>query len=136
MPASRSTIRTVPGGNSEGPDVPAAVDGLPIGASFRPEPPTSAATSTTTTRASAPSPSSHRVRLPDGASTSLVISSSSDSHGAGPSSGMAPTATPGPAGVATSDQPAPFHQRTMPGAPSGSAYQPGGGGDGAVMRPR
>jgi hypothetical protein len=35
--------------------------------------------------------------------------------------------TPGPAGVATSDQLAPFHQRTMPGVPSGSGYQPGAG---------
>jgi hypothetical protein len=37
------------------------------------------------------------------------------------------TATPGPAGVVTSDQLIPFHQRTCPGAPSGSGYQPGGG---------
>jgi hypothetical protein len=26
----------------------------------------------------------------------------------------------------TSDQPAPLHQRTIPGVPSGSGYQPGG----------
>ena len=48
---------------------------------------------------------------------------------------MVPTDTPGPAGVVTSDQEIPFHQRTVPGAPSGSGYQPGGG-DGSVMRSR
>src|SRR3954454_15322344 len=37
------------------------------------------------------------------------------------------TATPGPAGVVTSDQLTPFHQRTYPGVPSGSGYQPGAG---------
>ena len=37
------------------------------------------------------------------------------------------TATPGPDGIMTSDQVAPSHQRTMPAAPLGSGYQPGGG---------
>src|SRR5829696_6563094 len=136
MPAARSTIRTVPGGNAGGVDVPAPVDVLLRGGSSSPEAPTSAAM--TTTRA--PSPSSHRVRSPRGAPVSLVISSSSDSQRGGCCStgavGISPTATPGPTGVVTSDQAAPFHQRAVPGAPSGSAYQPGGGGDDAVMRSR
>jgi hypothetical protein len=35
------------------------------------------------------------------------------------------TATPGPAGVMTSDQAEPLHHRTIPGVPSGSGYHPG-----------
>ena len=58
----------------------------------------------------------------------LVISSSPDSHRGGCCCGIVPTATPGPTGVVTSDQDTPFHQRTVPGAPSGSGYQPGGDG--------
>ena len=67
----------------------------------------------------------HPVRGPE-----AVVSGSgwnSGSAGRGASSGDVRTATPGPAGVATSDHPAPFHHRTRPGAPSGSGYQPGGG---------
>src|SRR4051794_15814487 len=45
----------------------------------------------------------------------------------GASTGERCTATPGPAGVVTSDQRPPSHQRTRPGAPSGSGYQPGAG---------
>src|SRR5215210_5861466 len=135
MPAFSSTMRTVPGGNSGGPELPALGAGpLLTGGASVVEPPTSAATTTTTTRASAPSPSSHRVRLPAGG-VSLVISSSSDSQ-RGACCGMVPSAIPGPAGVVTSDQAPPFHHRAVPGAPSGSAYQPGGGGDGAVMTSR
>src|SRR4051794_38451355 len=132
MPAFSSTIRTVPGGNADGP-TPADGPLLTGGSSVR-EPPTSAATTTTTTRASAPSPTSRPVRLPVRGGPSLVISSSSDSQRGSAGSGIVPSSTPGPAGVVTSDQAAPFHHRAVPGAPSGSGYQPGG--DGAVMRSR
>jgi hypothetical protein len=37
--------------------------------------------------------------------------------------------------VVTSDHPAPFHQRTIPGAPSGSGYHPGGALDVPVTAP-
>ena len=39
----------------------------------------------------------------------------------GASTGERCTVTPGPAGVVTSDQLTPFHQRAWPGAPSGMA---------------
>src|SRR3954451_19779670 len=42
------------------------------------------------------------------------------------------TATPGPAGVVTSDHRPPSHQRTRPSAPSGSGYQPGAGVPGTL----
>src|SRR3712207_5376740 len=131
MPAFSSTMRTVPGGNGDGPDGGAAV-AEPLLTGSGPSPPVaqnSAAAATTTTARSAPRTSTHRERSRVG-SGPLLITSSSPSHRDG-SSGRAATCTPGPAGVVTSDHETPFHHRAVPGAPSGSAYQPGGG-DGAV----
>src|SRR3954447_25769042 len=50
-----------------------------------------------------------------------------DRGAGGASTGERCTATPGPAGVVTSDHRSPSHQRTWPDAPSGSGYQPGTG---------
>src|SRR3569623_1890072 len=50
----------------------------------------------------------------------------------GASTGERCTATPGPAGVVTSDLRSPSHQRTRPDVPSGSGYQPGAGLPGSL----
>ena len=79
-------------------------------------------------------PTIHGVRLPAPAGVGGGTAGSAGRAG-GASTGEDWTATPGPAGVATSDQLTPFHQRTMPAAPSGSGYHPGAGCAGPVTRP-
>ena len=71
-------------------------------------------------------PTSHGVRLPvpDGAGGGTT---NVPGRAGGARTGEVCTETPGPAGVATSDQPVPLHQRTIEGAPSGSGYHPGAG---------
>src|SRR5688572_22688191 len=121
-------IRTVPGGNS----VPAggggswAVVDAAVGVSAFPDRPSSIPAPTTRTRTSS------EIAMIQPARTPVLAGAGSGWTGGsggrcGASSGDVWTATPGPAGVATSDQPVPLHQRTRPGAPSGSGYQPGGG---------
>src|SRR3954466_10240044 len=152
MPATWSVIRTVPGGK--------VLVGWLVGSATRASPPGSeplrprpiATTSSTRTTPSTPSPmSSGRRRDRRGRTGSPVPVSAappdspahrgggapqdsqpdggSGARGAGDSNER-PTLTPGPAGVVTSDQAEPFHQRTVPGAPSGSGYQPGTGAPG------
>src|SRR5215217_5582737 len=114
-------IRTVPGGN--------APCGGPLGASSvgkgsaiccaSPDRPTSKAVAPTT-RTSSSAPRTIHPRRPPVPPSSLISSSCGGAGGTGgSSSGEDWTATPGPAGVATSDQDDPFHQRTSPAAPSG-----------------
>src|SRR5215217_2236286 len=130
MPDASSMIRTVPGGNAG----PAGGEGCTVGAgdsatgSSVLERPRKTAAPTTATRMSRAMP----MTLPD----RRPPSPDSSSGGAGTATGSGGartgeywTATPGPDAVATSDHDAPFHQRTRPGAPSGSGYQPGGGAD-------
>src|SRR3954470_23692637 len=139
MPETSSTIRTVPGGNvgpaggaCSGAEAVAPAAGV---ASF--ELPRKSAGPTTATRTSSEIPTIQGVRLP-------VVGTSCD-HGVSRTgsvvrtgcarTGEDCTATPGPAGVATSDQPAPSHHRTIPDVPSGSGYHPGAGGGGPVTGP-
>src|SRR5690348_7265345 len=129
MPATSSMIRTVPG-EKVGPDGPAdplagpaagngAGELLPDRATTRPT-----TTSTTAARTAIPTTRACRLR---GGEAKVSGADDADSGSGGASTGECWTATPGPAGVIRSDQPAPVHQRTCPGAPSGSGYQPGGG---------
>src|SRR5687767_5292504 len=127
MPAAESTIRTVPGGNAG----PVAVGGSATGPSSSgagPPPSTATSTRTTTTmRASPLAPMSTAVRREraGGSGGRQDSQASGDSAGRAGASNGVPTETPGPAGVVTSDHEPPSHQRTSPGAPSGSGYQPG-----------
>src|SRR3954463_6935648 len=135
MPAAWSNIRTVPGGKvgstgtwgwgCSGVGTVVAAAGLPSEAR-----PTNMAAPTTATSTSREMPRIHGGR-PPGASGAGNGNASGGRVG-GASTGDDCTATPGPAGVATSDQLTPFHQRTMPSAPSGSGYQPGAGCAGPV----
>src|SRR5690349_6296338 len=118
MPAAWSVIRTVPDGN-----VGPAGGGLPVVASggsvitSSPLPATRNPISTTRTRARTPRTTASPVRPPEpgGVGGGTAGSTVRGLYPAG-----CWTCTPGPAGVATSDQLTPFHQRTRPGAPSGS----------------
>src|SRR4051794_37087956 len=139
MPAASSVIRTVPGGKVlVGWLVGSATGASPVAEPLRPRP--IATSSRTNTTPSTPSPmNSGRRRDHRGRTGSQVPSSAGPqaSHAAGGSgargagaSNDRPMLPPGPAGVVTSDQAEPFHQRTVPGAPSGSGYQPGAGAPG------
>src|SRR6478609_8490898 len=129
MPAAESMIRTVPGAKFE--PVGGVIEGsapLSTGDSALPVPPpptpVTRATTTVTTSARTAIPTNSGVRLrPAGAASRS--SAGGSAGGGGDRAGEDRTTTPGPAGVATSDQPTPFHQRTIPGAPSGSGYHPG-----------
>src|SRR4051795_2933682 len=122
-------IRTVPGGNVG----PAGGSGWAVGAgdsatawSSVPDRPRKSAAPTTATSTSSARPTTQPVRRPpsDGGSPG---DSGAGTGAGGARTGEDRTATPGPAGVATSDHAAPSHHRTSPGVPSGSGYQPGGG---------
>src|SRR3954463_3407091 len=121
-------IRIVPGANVEpaggsGPDETA---GSATGGSLS-ERPRKRAAPTTATRTSSETTRIQGVRFPvpgaAGGGTTNV-----PGRAGGARTGEDCTATPGPAGVATSDHVLPFHQRTIEGAPSGSGYHPGAGG--------
>src|SRR4051794_4651527 len=122
-------IRTVPGANV-GPDgtEPDGTGGsATVVESF--DFPTRTPTTRTTISATTDRPTTRpagKERGFDGGGTARETDRSAG--GGGARTGDRWTATPGPAGVVTSDQAAPFHQRTKPGAPSGSGYQPGAGG--------
>src|SRR5690242_7329219 len=129
-------IRVVPGANV-GPDGTAGevTTGSAVGVVASSDPLTSAITRTTT---SATTDSATTRPLGNGRSgRSGEASVPEDDVAAGCGAGGASTGerctvTPGPAGVVTSDQLTPFHQRTWPGAPSGSGYQPGAGVPGSL----
>jgi hypothetical protein len=131
MPDASSMIRTVPGGKgcaSWGSGSPGAW----VGDSCATGPSESAllrnnAAAPTATMTSRAASTIQTDRLPPAAAGSGTGPHSRSGGRSGASSGEDWTATPGPAGVATSDQLMPFHHRTSPGAPSGSGYQPGGG---------
>src|SRR3954451_21776358 len=135
MPAALSIIRTVPGGNvrpAGGPGTKEEDGGVGPEATspgVPPRPTTSAAT-TAMTSPTMDRPTIQAVRLlppPAGGSAGTV--GGSGLRG-GARTGDDWTATPGPAGVVTSDQLPPSHHRTCPTAPSGSGYHPGGGAGG------
>ena len=135
MPAASSMIRTVPGGNvwpAGGPGTNEDDGGVGPEATSRgvpPEPSTSAAT-TATMSPTIDRPTIQAVRLlPSEAGGSTGTGCGSGLRG-GARTGDDWTATPGPAGVVTSDQLPPSHHRTWPAAPSGSGYHPGGGAGG------
>src|SRR5215218_5377315 len=124
MPDFSSMICTVPGAKvgsaGRGSGAGTAGDGsATVGVS--PEPPKTSPAPIATTRASTESPTIHAVRWPppSGAGSSIGGTGTSE-RGSGAVTGAERTTTPGPAGVATSDQVTPFHHRTRPGAPSGS----------------
>src|SRR3954452_13167771 len=138
MPAASSMIRTVPGGNvrpAGGPGTNEDDGGVGAEATSGgapPEPSTSAAT-TATTSPTIDRPTTHAVRLlpSDGRGSIKTVCGSGPRGGAtvwasgvrgGAGTGDDWPATPGPAGVVTSDQPPPSHHRTWPAAPSGSGY--------------
>src|SRR4051812_25850809 len=122
MPAASSVIRTVPDGKVGPAGGSTVVTGGGSAMTSSPESATRKPISTTSTRASTPRMTASPVRPPgpDGAGGGTT---GSTGRGVYPTGCW--TFTPGPAGVATSDQLTPFHQRTRPGAPSGSGYQPG-----------
>src|SRR4051812_43160547 len=109
MPASWSVIRTVPDGN-----VGPAGGGLPVvtrggsAVTSSPVPATRNPINTTSTRASTPRTTARPVRPPDPDGTGGGTTGSTVRCGY-PTGCW--TCTPGPAGVATSDQLTPFHQR-------------------------
>src|SRR3954468_4591242 len=118
MPAASSMIRTVPDGNVAPVGAGAGADAPPgpaTASSSVPLPATTRPITTTSTRASTPRPTIQPVRppLPGGAAGGTAGEDVRGWWAAG-----CWTATPGPAGVATSDQLTPFHQRTRPGVPS------------------
>ena len=128
-------IRTVPGGNlgpGGGSGCDDAVSGDATGDSLLYRPRKSAAP-TTATSTSREMPTIHGMRLPlpggVGGSNGAVVGTG------GARTGEDCTATPGPTGVATSDQLLPLHHRTIPAAPSGSGYHPGAGCAGPVTPP-
>src|SRR3954467_14431918 len=144
MPACSSMMRTVPGGNVGRAGADGNGDGCAAedadgaaAAPSAPDPPVSSAAKTATIT-SAESPTSHPTRdplgarPPDGGASGGGAGSGADGPGAGADgpgtggarNGEACTATPGAARVVRSDQPSPFHHRTVPGAPSGSGYHP------------
>src|SRR5690348_13845711 len=126
MPASWSMICTVPGGNVGPVGVGVAGDSAVVGGLD--ERPTTSPMTTRTATTPATTAHTHRGRLRrgDGSEARDPVDVRLGGGG-GARTGDDCTMTPGPAGVATSDQLTPFHQRTMPGAPSGSGYQPGAG---------
>src|ERR671916_1669151 len=140
MPAASSTILIVPGGKADslggGSAAGPASSSGPLGR------PTRKPMRTTSTSPRTDSPTTHPVRrggrvrsgggVCAGASSAAVGCAGAGTAGC---VGGACTATPGPTGVVTSDQPAPFHQRTIPGVPSGSGYHPGGALDVPVTAP-
>src|SRR6185503_13205178 len=123
MPAAWSKIRTVPGGKVGsaggcGWGCTGVVTAVPASGVASDERPRNSAAPTTATSTSSEIPTTHGVRLP-----ALCAAGAGNGAGAGTggaSTGEDWTATPGPAGVARSDQLIPFHQRTMPSDPSGS----------------
>src|SRR5688572_20910644 len=132
MPAASSMIRTVPGAKV-GPAGGCGTDeddGVATGSPPPPDRPTTTPMPTTSTRTSNEMPTIQPVRLrsPD----DRISASGAGGRTGGARTGDDWTATPGPAGVATSDHEVPLHHRTMPAAPSGSGYQPGGGGAGCA----
>src|SRR5688572_15956525 len=131
MPASSSMIRTVPGANV-GPAGGCGTDeedGVATGFPLPPDRPMTTPMPTTSTRTSSEMPTIQPVRLRLGSRSPDDRNSVGAAGGrvGGASTGEDWTATPGPAGVATSDQDVPLHHRTIPAVPSGSGYQPGGG---------
>src|SRR4051795_4291745 len=108
MPEASSMIRTVPGANvgPDGADAAGAEERAPSVLLLE-RPATSASTSTTTSP-STESPTTHA-----GGNDRGAAGTADGTPGSRPAApGGLWTATPGPAGVVTSDQPAPFHQRT------------------------
>src|SRR4051812_19356518 len=133
MPETSSTIRTVPGGNV-GPaggacSVAGAVAPAAGVASF--ELPRNSAVPTTATSTSNEMPTIQGVRA-GGSWDHAVSGTGAGERTGGVRTGEDCTATPGPARVATSDQPTPSHHRTTPAVPSGSGYHPGAGCAGPV----
>src|SRR5919199_6979464 len=132
MPAASSTIRSVPGGKADPLGAGSAVGPVPSA-----EPlgrPTRKPMRTTSTSPSADSATTHPVRLGERPGPGGGVGAAASGAGAGAAAGAC-TATPGPTGVVTSDHPPPFHQRAVPGAPSGSGYHPGGALDVPVTAP-
>src|SRR4051812_40705201 len=134
MPAASSMIRRVPGGNV-GPASGCWADGMvgSVGVAL-PDFPARSVAPTTATRTSSESPMIQGVRL------AVLRGAGGWNEGVaggtgGDRTGELCTVTPGPAGVATSDQLTPFHHRTIPDAPSGSGYHPGAGCAGPVTGP-
>src|SRR4051794_7099310 len=120
MPEASSKIRSVPGGNvgpAGGPGCDEAT-GSATGVSLSDRPAKSAAPTTAiSTRSERPRTHGVRLRLPSSCPSDGT--DSTDGPGGGSSTGEDCTATPGPVGVATSDQLTPFHHRTIDGSPSG-----------------
>src|SRR4051812_11081798 len=137
MPDSSSMIRTVPGGKVGRAGGGGWVDGVgdcAMNPSSVPGRPMRTAAPTTATRTSSAIPMTQPGPGPppaDDSSGGRGPGRGSGSGAGGARTGEDCTATPGPAGGATSDQAAPFHPRTSPRAPSGAGDQPGGGGRGA-----
>src|SRR4051794_909760 len=114
MPETSSMIRRVPGGNV-GPAGGWGADGTAgaaTGGAAPPELPRKRAAPTTATRTSRQSPRIQGVRLR--ADVVGCWNSGAAGRTGGARTGEDCTATPGPAGVARSDQLAPFHHRTIP----------------------
>src|SRR5690348_695793 len=134
MPEASSMIRRVPGGNvgPAGGDCSDENEGSATGVAV-PELPTNSAAPTTATSTTTQSPRIQGVRFLGGGAGGWNSGTAGRTGGA--RTGEDCTATPGPAGVATSDQLIPFHHRTIPAAPSGSGYHPGAGCSGPVTRP-
>src|SRR3954452_1641555 len=122
MPASSSKIRTVPGA-TVGPD---GVGTPAFGAgAASPSPPDRPASRPTTRITASPTTDSATTQAVGKRRAGAAAGGAATGRG-GAAVGMRWTVTPGPAGVVTSDHPAPSHHRTRPAAPSGSGYQPGG----------
>ena len=122
-------LAAVPGGNdglAGGTGCVVGTGASAAGAGSSERPANSDATTTTRITASAPS-TIQADRLLRSSACSVCRSGAGAGGRGGASTGDFWTVTPGPAGVATSDQPFPLHQRTRPGVPSGSGYQPDGG---------
>src|SRR3954463_12068958 len=109
-------MRTVPGAKV-GPDGAADDCGRSTPCVPSPERPTNTPT-TTTTATSTSAPVAHaQPNRRRGAPGGRDAGAEGGAAG-GVRTGERCTATPGPAGVATSDHPLPLHHRTMPAAPS------------------
>src|SRR3954463_6688537 len=128
MPEASSTIRSVPGGKvgPAGGGCPVAGAGASAAGGAPPELPRNRAAPTTAMSTSSEIPTIHGVRAAGSCDHGAWGTGSGERTG-GVSTGEDCTATPGPAGVATSAQPVPSHQRTTPDVPSGSGYHPGAG---------
>src|SRR3954454_12099412 len=133
MPEASSPIRSVPGGNvgPAGGCCPVAGAVASAAGVVPPELPRNRAAPKPATSPSSEIPTIHGVRA-GGSCDHGVWGTDSGERTGGVRTGDDCTATPGPAGVATSDQPVPSHQRTTPDVPSGSGYHPGAGCAGPV----